>query len=1165
MGMQSTNMSSQSSLLHFINESSHQIQQKHNNVKGLPTRGSSLLKNKQVHKNHYATKHVTPVIPPLVVNYTQGQIGVTYECNANKSEEYLFEYQYKSSLLQHHALRVKMISHEASVDTPLVVVVQQQRGALSWHMPMAALPNTVPIENYTSVARTICPALNFNFHLNKPVPEQAVGAAPNNAQTHEPMQRLSIDVYTQSESPVAFSLTTTVFENFTIGLDTPRELTISPTTPVFLQFKFPKDVHTVLVHATSNSTLCAAVAVQKRECPVWDLEETMQFASYYQTMSTKAAITLTKSQFSDGFYVTLITLRSDEACAKDYANYNPDRSKIVTVHVSEKINTLQLTFGIITGMLFCSVLYVLVILQHCFNIRRDAQLFDRLGPPLPSRCDSSLKRRRRRRRSTARVQGSVAVSSACHHNLTDTSAHECTAENNAYAKAIVHCPSASETLSSLVVGTCRAGPNTPGTLPAPSSMLSGPQASVDSSSFNVPSATQYHSNFPSTLLGPVSGAAGSADGSSTNVPSRYHSSCPQAIPSLCSSGSTMAASAPTVLLSEGRTFDDLAELSREINESMSALQRDNPTIASEASGFEVIHESDSSINADPDTCSDEDCCIHMSDPEVDAVAGLNCTSQCNTAALGNSSRCSVTVQNKDSAEHRCAAARSDRAVQSCSTEEDVVSYPRGMDHGVYFPSGSSPPCRQQALVQHKRRLSDESVEGDDEFEASYCEVQSERKLDKNPASCASGTCAKSSQQIRRRRTFHVQDLSLKRSLVLRRRSYRYITTLLSCFIFYFVPVLQLVSAYQKVLDETGNQDVCYYNFLCTNPVGLLSDFNHVFSNIGYVSFGFLFAVVTYWRQARYNAVLDRDPNVARLGIPRDFGLYYALSMSLMMVGMLSACYHVCPNQSNFQFDTSFMYVIAVLLMLKLYQQRHPDITASADSVFIVLACSILFGVIGGLFGSTWFWVVSSVTHAFTCFLMSAYVYYFGRWSLISTMRTVYKNGGVRYLAAWSLQQVQRWRYWRELTSQFGTRMALLLTANLLNWALLLFGLVVKPRDYDTYLLGVFLLNLVVYVIFYLCMKRGYNEHLGVEVKLTLLFLVLVWVGSICVFFLRTTDWSDTPARSRDLNEHCIILHFYDWHDIWHFLSAVALFTSFYLIMIIDDDLDYTPRDLVAVF
>ncbi|KAA0204021.1 hypothetical protein HAZT_HAZT001979 [Hyalella azteca] len=333
--------------------------------------------------------------------------------------------------------------------------------------------------------------------------------------------------------------------------------------------------------------------------------------------------------------------------------------------------------------------------------------------------------------------------------------------------------------------------------------------------------------------------------------------------------------------------------------------------------------------------------------------------------------------------------------------------------------------------------------------------------------------------------------------------------------------------------------------------------------------------------SRYNAQVEREPAVEKLGIPRDFGLYYTLSFSLAMVGLLSACYHVCPNRSNFQFDTSFMYVIAVLLMLKLYQQRHPDITASADSVFIVLACSILFGVIGGLFGFTWFWIMSSLTHLLACILMSAYVYYLGRWSLISTMKMVYKNGGIRFLASWSIRQVKAWRYWRELKSQFGTRVALLLTANLGNWALLLFGLIVRPRDYDTYLLGIFLLNLVVYVIFYLCMKRGYNEHLGTEVKLTLLLLLVVWVSAICVFFKRSTDWSRSPARSRDLNQECIIFNFYDWHDIWHFLSAVALFTSFYvsflallscasslyldLIMIIDDDLDYTPRDLIAVF
>ena len=33
-------------------------------------------------------------------------------------------------------------------------------------------------------------------------------------------------------------------------------------------------------------------------------------------------------------------------------------------------------------------------------------------------------------------------------------------------------------------------------------------------------------------------------------------------------------------------------------------------------------------------------------------------------------------------------------------------------------------------------------------------------------------------------------------------------------------------------------------------------------------------------------------------------------------GFLSSCYHVCPTEENFQFDTTFMYCISVLVFLK---------------------------------------------------------------------------------------------------------------------------------------------------------------------------------------------------------------------------------------------------------
>ena len=46
---------------------------------------------------------------------------------------------------------------------------------------------------------------------------------------------------------------------------------------------------------------------------------------------------------------------------------------------------------------------------------------------------------------------------------------------------------------------------------------------------------------------------------------------------------------------------------------------------------------------------------------------------------------------------------------------------------------------------------------------------------------------------------------------------------------------------------------------------------------------------------------------------------------------------------------------------------------------------------------------------------------------------------------------------------------------------------------------------------------------------------------------------------------CRLFHFYDNHDIWHFLSAGSLFLGFMILLTIDDDLAETPRDKIPVF
>ena len=133
--------------------------------------------------------------------------------------------------------------------------------------------------------------------------------------------------------------------------------------------------------------------------------------------------------------------------------------------------------------------------------------------------------------------------------------------------------------------------------------------------------------------------------------------------------------------------------------------------------------------------------------------------------------------------------------------------------------------------------------------------------------------------------------------------------------------------------------MCYYNFQCSIPVGALTDFNHFFSNIGYIGFGFMFLILTKYKSWRYHSQDSLNMVITEIGnqsidkgIPHHFGIFYAMGFALIFEGILSACYHVCPTQENFQFDTTFMYVMAMIMFTKIFQFRHPDLTANAYKV-----------------------------------------------------------------------------------------------------------------------------------------------------------------------------------------------------------------------------------------
>ncbi|XP_044107340.1 SID1 transmembrane family member 1 isoform X4 [Neovison vison] len=449
---------------------------------------------------------------------------------------------------------------------------------------------------------------------------------------------------------------------------------------------------------------------------------------------------------------------------------------------------------------------------------------------------------------------------------------------------------------------------------------------------------------------------------------------------------------------------------------------------------------------------------------------------------------------------------SDGSENMAASHPIAAGTPEGSNYGAIEESSSS-PGRQMSSSDGGQTCQSDT---DSSVEESDFDTMPDIESDKNV--------------IRTKMFLYLSDLSRKDRRIVSKKYKIYFWNIITIAVFYALPVIQLVITYQTVANVTGNQDICYYNFLCAHPLGVLSAFNNILSNLGHVLLGFLFLLIVLRRDILHRRALEaKDIFAMEYGIPKHFGVFYAMGIALMMEGVLSACYHVCPNYSNFQFDTSFMYMIAGLCMLKLYQTRHPDINASAYAAYASFAAVITLTVLGVVFGKNdlWFWVIFSAIHILVSLALSTQIYYMGRFKIdgSDTDLGIFRRAAMVFYTDF-VHQCSRPLYM--------DRMVLLIVGNLVNWSFALFGLVYRPRDFASYILGIFICNLLLYLAFYIIMKG-------------------------------------TPAESREKNRECILLDFFDDHDVWHFLSATALFFSFLVLLTLDDDLDVVRRDQIPVF
>jgi len=119
--------------------------------------------------------------------------------------------------------------------------------------------------------------------------------------------------------------------------------------------------------------------------------------------------------------------------------------------------------------------------------------------------------------------------------------------------------------------------------------------------------------------------------------------------------------------------------------------------------------------------------------------------------------------------------------------------------------------------------------------------------------------------------------------------------------------------------------------------------------------------------------------------------------------------------------------------------------------------------------------------------------------------------------------------------------------------------------FSAFLTGLMMSHFVIYLFFYLVMKIRKDGRVDLLVWFYSLLTLLSVVASLVFLSMPTSNHDLNPAASREMNHECILFEFYDFHDIWHFLSAFALFFASVTLLVVDDDLNDIPRHHILVF
>jgi len=356
--------------------------------------------------------------------------------------------------------------------------------------------------------------------------------------------------------------------------------------------------------------------------------------------------------------------------------------------------------------------------------------------------------------------------------------------------------------------------------------------------------------------------------------------------------------------------------------------------------------------------------------------------------------------------------------------------------------------------------------------------------------------------------------------------------------YYALPSLQFI--FFQVHDANVH---CYYNNKCKHDYNNIPAFNNVVSNIGYIVLGLLYIFYVRYTFVSYH----------NYGLKNIKALYYSLGVVLILEGIFSALYHICPSKLNFQFDTTFMFVGTSLMILTLYNKRHPDNLPSAFYIYNFLALVILLNILplSGISdgAEVWFWLLIYVLVVYIMIVGTINVYYGKNWKF---NKNIFKK-------------VKDFKHFiQNMRPKDFPKFVVLIISNLMTLLMLIFGSIYKV-DFTQWMLALFIGNLIIYFVFYIVNKLYYGERISFSMWILILVDITILSVSLIFYNIAVSDKMLTPQQSDTLNKPCVLFDYFDYHDLWHLFSSVGIFLLMVIFYKVDNDLINTENRYIKVF